>query len=231
MLLSLVTTCTTADAALLAKAAGLVDSFDLAGALKTLQAASPDCDEAAGRVEYLEGLLGALEAARDGGTVDSLRETRSAVHALSRRAEGRGGRWEVASVVLQAAIAGAQSERDVMAVYLEQATRLELLQLEAKQSPAPLISALELAGDLWLLVHQFEEARRAYERAREHVGPTGRVLLGLARASVRLKDHARACAEYARLLEWWAPRTSRPAEVVEAWLFAGSLACAARPPQ
>jgi hypothetical protein len=223
-----VDSCSPATERLMAQASMRVQEFDLPGALTVLEEAAGDggCSEAGAQFEYVEGLLGAREGARLGGTVDSLRDVRSAVHALLWRAAGRGGAWEVASVALQATIAASQYEREEMAVYLEHATRMELLQLSAGQRGVPLISALELAGDLWWQVHRFEDARRAYEVAMARVGRTSRITLGLARAASRLQDQAAACVEYQRLLDWWGGRTTTPPEIEEARAYVASAACA-----
>ena len=74
------------DPAVLARAATQATAFDVRGALALVRTAG-DCDEAGGGAEYLEGLLGAAAAVDEGGTVDSLRDVRSAANALSRRAE------------------------------------------------------------------------------------------------------------------------------------------------
>jgi hypothetical protein len=196
-------------------AAAQVNAFDLPGALERARTAG-GCDEAAGTVEYLEGLLGAREAVKQGGTLESLREVRSAANALSRRAEGGQRRWEAASLGLRAVAAASQYERDEMAVYLAEATRIEGLLLAASQPGAPLVTAHELAGDLWLQVHRFEDARRAYALAAQRIGRTPRVRLGLARVAVRLDEPALACQEYRWLLELWGDRADAPPEVTEA---------------
>jgi hypothetical protein len=122
----------------------------------------------------------------------------------------------VASLALRAVAAASQYERDEMAVYLAEATRIEGLLLAASQPGAPFITAHELAGDLWLQVHRFEDARRAYARAAERVGRTPRVRLGLARVAARLQDPALACQEYRWLLEAWGDRGETPPEIAEA---------------
>ena len=223
-----VDSCSAAAQTLIGQASMRVEEFDLPAAVTLLKeaASDTDCDEAGARFEYVEGLLGAKEAARQGGTVDSLRDVRSAVHALLWRAERKGGAWEVASVALQAAIAASQYEREEMGLYLEHATHMELLQLAAGQRGVPLISALELAGDLWLQVHRFEDARQAYNRAMMHLGRTSRIALGLARAAARLQDQRAACAEYRRLLDWWGARTANPPEIEEARAYVASARCA-----
>ena len=205
----------------LAQAEARAQAFDLAGALAAARAAG-NCGAAAGAVEYLEGLLAAPEAVKQGGTVDSLRDVRSAVNALSRRAEGGERRWEVASFVLRAVAAASQYERDEMALYLAEATRIEALLLAASHPGAPFITAHEHAGDLWLQVHRFEDARRAYTLAAERVGRTPRVRLGLARVAARLQEPAVACQEYRWLLEAWGDRAETPPEISEARAYVTS---------
>jgi hypothetical protein len=102
---------------------------------------------------------------------------------------------EIARNVLLAAVAAAQSERDQMAIFLAHAKQMESLQIMAGQPGAPTISAHEAAGDLWLRVHRYEEARQAYLDAFKTIGPTPRTLLGLARADARLKDGPAACPD------------------------------------
>lgn len=209
--------CDMAALGVVQKAAARAEAFDLPAALELVRTAG-DCEEAAGAAEYLEGLLGADEAVKAGGTVDSLREVRSATNALSRRAEGGARRWEVASLALRAVAAASQQERAEMALYLAEATRVEGLLLAAGVPGAPFVTAHELAGDLWLQIHDFQEARTAYTRAAAVVGRTPRVMLGLARSAERLKDTARACDEYGSLVNWWRrePRGEPPNEVAEA---------------
>ena len=215
ILLAQIGACSPESMEKLATAGARVNAFDLAGALEAARAAA-DCDQAAGAVEYLEALVSAPEAVKQGGTTDSLRDVRSAVNALSRRGETGDRRWEVASLALRAVAAASQYERDEMALYLAEATRIEGLLLAASQPGPPFITAHELAGDLWLQVHRFEDARRAYARAAERVGRTPRVRLGLARVAARLHDQARACQEYRWLLEAWSDRAETPPEIAEA---------------
>jgi hypothetical protein len=209
------------DPAALKTAALRAESFDLAGALTAARAAG-DCDEASGTVELLEGLLAAPAAVSTGGTTDSLRDLRSAANALSRRAEGGDRRWEVASMMMRAVAAASQYERGEMAIYIAEATRVEAVLQAANMPRVPLISAHELAGDLWLQVHRFEDARSAYQRAGQAVGRTGRVRLGLARAAVRLIDRQSACLEYRSFMDWWGARGETSQEVIEARTFLAS---------
>ena len=133
---------------------------------------------------YLEGLTAARAAYAEGGSPDSLAPVRAAVATLERA--GTAGLAPIAASVLRAAAAAAQSERDEMTLHLEHALRLELVQLEAGQPLLPGVSAHEAAGDLWLQVHGYEEARRAYERAAARIGMTPRIREGLARVCARL---------------------------------------------
>lgn len=212
------------DPIILAKAAARAHAFDLQGALEVVRTAG-DCDEAAGAAEYLEGLIGGAEAVERGGTVDSLRDVRSAIHALSRRAEQGNRRWQAASIALRAVASASQQERAETAIYLTEAVRVEGWLLTAGLPGAPLVTVHELAGDLWLQLHQFAEAHTAYVRAASRVGRTPRIKLGLARAAERLKDPAAACVEYRSLLQWWdsAPRSAIPPEIRDARMRAESV--------
>jgi hypothetical protein len=141
----------------------------------------------AGDVEaiYLRGLEDARTAYAQGGSDESLAPVRQAIAALGQMARGRPGPAEIARLVLVAAAAAAQSEREEMAAYLTHATSMEVLQLGAGQPGAPGISALEAAGDLWLQVHRYEDAVAAYERAAMYLGMTPRIETGLAKATPR----------------------------------------------
>ena len=144
--------------------------------LAVLLAAQPDVASL-----YREGLAAAEEAWRQGGSDDSLAPVHRAMAALEQIAMNRPGPAEISRLVLAAAAAAAQSEREEMGAFLVHATEMEVLQLAAGQPGAPGVSALEAAGDLWLRVHRYDEAKRAYERAAAIVGPTERITAGLAR--------------------------------------------------
>src|SRR5688572_28216162 len=151
----------------------LAAEFDLAGAATLLEAAGQRGDLFAqlGAV-YVRGLIDAHEASRQGGSPDSLLPVRQAIAWLELVANGRPGSAEIARLVLQAAAAAAQSERDEMRLYLDTAIRMETLQRAAGLPGAPLVAAAESAGDLWLQVHRYEEARSAYDQAAERLGPS-----------------------------------------------------------
>ena len=169
-------------------------ALDVAGAAAILAKASGlDCAEADIAAIYLRGLTAAQVASGQGGSAESLQPVNDAVAALegwSPRVSAR-----IARDVLMAAAAAAQSERDQMSLYLLQAAQLESLQLTARQPPAPMISAHEMAGELWLRVYRYAEARRAFLDAFKAVGPTRRVLLGLARAEARAASGPGACPD------------------------------------
>lgn len=156
----------------------------------TLQACARDQASAL----YARGLAEARAAYAVGGSPESLTILRSTIGALQALTP-RSRQVDIAVNVLQAAAAAAQSERDEMALYLDQAVQIETIQLAAGEPGAPLVSAHEAAGDLWLRVYRFEDARRSYRLAIERVGPTARARLGLARAEARLRSGPAACPD------------------------------------
>ena len=105
-----------------------------------------------------------------------------------------------------------------MALLLEHAIRLEAVQIEADQPPLPVATAHDVAGDLWLQVHRYDDARRAYLEAETQLGARPRLSLGLARVAARLQDRPAACAAYARLAAAWGGRGEAP-ELAEAQTF------------
>jgi hypothetical protein len=153
---------------------------------------------------------------------------RRAASALEKLSQNRPGPIEISRVMLLAAGAAALSERDEMSVFIDFATRMELLQLEAKQPPASMVSALELAADLWLQVHRYEEAERAYEVAAREFGTTPRIRSGRAKLAAQTGRTMRACLEYRELMAWWGGRSpaSVPTEIAEARAFLAQKTCA-----
>jgi hypothetical protein len=167
-------------------------------------------------VIYLGGLVGARDAFRDGGAVAALAPVLGAIESLGMISQGRGGSAEIARLVLQASAAAAQSERDEMRLYIESAMQMEVIQSAAGLPGAPIVTATEVAGDLWLQVDRYEDARQAYADAADRLGPSLRNMVGSARASSRLKDVLEACRSYGTLLETWGTRPGLPAEIAEA---------------
>jgi hypothetical protein len=223
--------CQEQSAALLADALDRAAWFDLtaaaAGAERSRALGCRDADVAA---IYLRGLVEAREAARVGGSVESLEPVRRAIDSLDALA-GTDPRAAIARAVLRAAAAAAQSERGEMAVHLAEAESLELLQLAAGQRPAPGVAAHEAAGELWLLVHRYEDARRLLDRARQRLGETARATLGLARAAARQNDVQAACDQYRALVRRFGERAGEPPELAEARAYLSRSCAAPDPPQ
>lgn len=164
----------------------------LAGVLLTLAFQTGPCRAAvctAAEIEavYVRGWDAAQAAARVGGSPESLAPVRDAIATLERMAGGAHGPAEIARYVLAAAADAAQDERDEMALFLEHAVTLERAQLDAHQPGAPSITAHEAAGDLWLRVNRYEDAKLAYERAKAVIGSTTRIESGLKRAEDALQ--------------------------------------------
>jgi tetratricopeptide (TPR) repeat protein len=211
----------------LGDAAARVQEFDVAGAIARLQGVAVMCGQAGLASWYLTGLVAAREAYRDGGSEESLAPVKKAIAALDAYGANVPGSAQIARLVLLGAASAAQSERDEMAIFLDEALRLESIQVAAQQPGAPVLTAHQAAGDLWLQVHRFEEARRAYEEASELFGSRPRTMIGLARTAARLNDPS-ACIHYARLVEWWGTISSEPAEIGEARAYLSGSTCRTR---
>ena len=168
------------------EATARVQAFDLAGAVGNLrEPGAGGCEDIDVAAVYLHGLAAAIDAYKQGGSEESLAPVRDAIGELERMSGLGPGPAEVARLVLVAAVAAAQSEREEMGAFLTHALAMESLQFSAGEPGAPVLSAHEVAGELWLQVHRFDEARAAFERAAEQVGTTPRITAGLARATPR----------------------------------------------
>jgi hypothetical protein len=224
MSLALVLASAPNQASPLAEARARAVEFDLAGAATLLNAAAQRGDAGARTAAlYIRGLIDAREASRQGGSPESLAPVREAIVELESIANGRPGTAEISRLMLQAAAAAAQSEREEMRLYLDTAIRMETLQRAAGMPGAPVIAAAEAAGDLWLQVHRYEEARRAYEEATERGEPSLRTLAGRARAARGLNDISAACPAFRALLDTWGARRGEPAEIAEARIYVSGL--------
>jgi hypothetical protein len=200
--------------------------FDLAGAADAyFTAAAKGCTEADVPGHYLRGLVAAEHAHAEFGARDALAPVQDAIVLIDARGGTTPGLPQVARLVLQAAASAAQSERPTIAVFLDEALRLEALQLDARQPPLPVVTAHEAAGDLWLRVRDYEQARRAYLRAETRIGATPRITLGLARIASRLNDGLAACRQYRGFVGWWGSRAGEPPEVAEARAYLRRPAC------
>ena len=215
---------------LIAEAMVRAAEFDLPGASDLLRVTADRGDRGAevGLI-YIRGLVAAREAFREGGTAAALAPVREAIESLGTIAQGRRGSAEIARLVLQAAAAAAQSEREEMRLYLETAVQMELVQGAAGLPGAPLVTAAEIAGDLWFRVGRYEDAQVAYTEAADRTGSSLRILAGLGRSASRLKDVLAACASYGSFLDTWGPRPGLPAEVVEARTYVDDVCALAGP--
>jgi hypothetical protein len=224
-------------AALMAEASVHAADLDLPRAAERLRAAANrGCDEADVAALYVGGLVDAREAFRLGAPPESLEPVRQAMASLEALAGNQQGPAEIARLMLHAAAAAAQNERDELGLFLDSALRLESILHTANLPGAPVLSALEAAGDLWLQVHWYEEARRAYTDAVDRAGVSPRAVAGLARVAARLGDQAAACAGYRLLLDLWGARlkarrqgvpvdSTEPAEIAGARAYLAEPAC------
>jgi hypothetical protein len=169
----------------------------------------------------------AREAARQGGSPQSLAPVTLAIEWLEIVSAGRPGPAAIARLTLQAAAAAAQSEREEMRLYLDSALQMEMVQRAAGLPGLPVLSAVEVAGDLWLQVHRYDEAIAAYDAAEQLLGPKLRMMSGRARAARGANDVASACAGFAKLIAAWGQRSAEPLEIAEARTYR-ALLCGAR---
>jgi tetratricopeptide (TPR) repeat protein len=159
-------------------------------------------------VELFERGWLAARAAWPGGDADLL----TIAHAAADAFEARGGlEAERYQALLLSAIGAAQEERDVMALALTQAADLEMrLRMAAIELP-PFFAFDRVAGDLWLQVHRFEQARLHYRAALARDARDARAWLGLARAATRLGDREEAIRAAGTFLTMWTGAdTDRP---------------------
>jgi hypothetical protein len=212
------------SAARIAAATQRASMFDLQGATLLLAGDLSECNETFVAYWYVRGVFAAREAYRYGGSPEWLEPVKVAIEQLAAR-KGNTSLAEIATLLLRAASAAAQSERDEMGLLLEHASKLEEQQRAAGLSGVPVISAQELAGDLWLQVHRFEDARRAYLAASQQSLPTRRVTLGLARTLSRLGDLPASCEQYRMLVMGWPRSGGEPPELTEARTFLRRREC------
>ena len=157
---------------------------------------------------------GSPESLRTGGAGDCAVESSSRVRRSA----------EIAAFVLQAA-AAAQSERDETGAHDRARRAARGGALLRGQPPAPIITAHEAAGDLWLQVHRYEDARRAYLRAAERWvrrRASRSASRGRRRASRMSPRRARSTARSSRRGRI---RGVEPPEIVEARAFLQDSAC------
>jgi hypothetical protein len=201
------------------------DTLDLTRLARAVGAACGSGDLAA---VYVRGLADAQEAYAVGGSPESLRPVHAAIGQLAAhaaRASAPDGSAAIAGLVLQAAAAAAQSEREELSLFIDQAVRLETVALSRGGTGAPVISAYEAAGQLWLRVHRFADAAAAYDAAVEQMGAMPRIMLGRARVAVRLGDAGTACAMYRWLVERSPRESTAGTEMEEARAYLRRAEC------
>jgi tetratricopeptide (TPR) repeat protein len=152
-------------------------------------------------IEIFERGWLAARAAWPGADRDLMAAARAAAEAL----EARGGlEAERFQALVVAAMAAAEEERDVLRLALTQAADLEMRLRMARTELPPYFALDRLAGDLWLQVHRFEDARQAYRAAVAREPRDARAWLGIARAAARLEDAEDAADAATTFLTLWA---------------------------
>ena len=205
--------------AVLADARRDMDRADDGGAAQRLQRAAAEhgaCHEVGLGALAIDGWVEARRLALIGGAPDALARMRDtlaridAVRAVRPATALLAQMAAYADAVLRAAVAAAQDERDEMQVYLAHARTLaDSLALARVTRPWPLpIDAV--AGELWLEVDRFAEARDAFARVTDG-GLAERAAFGAGRALEQLEEARAACGAYRRaaagaLVPDWADR-------------------------
>jgi tetratricopeptide (TPR) repeat protein len=193
--------CTSADARLIAfvadevRRAGRADTGE--DVERRLQATKGRCDE----LVLLETAMRGWGRARalstsgggDHGDREAIRQILAVLDLLARGPLAMDA--EYAGIAVRAAIAAAQDERGEMELLLTHARDLaERLAARGRRGLWPRPFNL-LAGELWLEVDRYDEARDAYERAVRD-DPSPLALVGLGRTLTRLQRHDEACKAF-----------------------------------
>jgi hypothetical protein len=147
----------------------------------------------------LSGWSEARKLAAAGGAVELLGPVKRALEELELLKDGDLSlEVEYAQTAIRAAVAASQDERPEMELLLTHARDLsERMADRDRRAQWPRPFNL-LAGELWLEVDRYEEARRAFERAVKADG-SAEAWAGLARAQARLGNTAEACNAYRQI--------------------------------
>ena len=170
-----------------------------------------------GQATYLRGWIAARDAYRAGGSPESLKTCRCRSCGVER---GRrdGGRVCPSGRRCRRA----ERARQPCRCSSSRQSSSSRFGLSAGLPGAPVITAHEAAGDLWLQVHRYEDARRAYQRAAERLGPTRR---DHARPGARRRRDSRTSRRRAgntvRSSAAWKVSGPEPQEIIEARRFLG----------
>jgi hypothetical protein len=165
--------------------------------------------------------VGAARAAWPGGKAPLVAVAREAAQKLDEIASKRGrkGLVELQRLGVLAAIAAAQEEQDELTLLLTQAMALEMAIQPPGQPVSPIVPIHELAGDLFLVVHRYPDARRAYEASLARYPGRARSLHGLARACAKSNAREAARTAYEQLLAQWKTADPDRPEIAEAKAF------------
>lgn len=189
--------CSAADDVALARAAELIERGDDPLAHEPALAAAGSTDGCAAIALARLALRSWNEAralARIGGDPAQLGPVRTRLDELARFASGPLAlEAEYARVAVQAAVAAAQDERAELELLLTHARDLSE-RLGQRERPARWPRPFNLlAGELWLEVDRYEDARQAFERAVRAGSPRALAQVGLAESLLGLGQRDDAC--------------------------------------
>jgi hypothetical protein len=211
----------------LGEARALAVRMDTEGAVIRLEAGAKSGCDVDVAVAFLKALAAGRAAWARGGDEASLRPLKELIAVIEQRTQP-GSPEEIAVLLIRATAAAAQNERDELFAYLSQALQVERARGARGLSGAPILTAHELAGELWLDVHRYDDAVAAFRIARGASGDSPRLVAGLARALARQRSTADACTEYRRLTADASARLpSMARELAEARAFLALPACRA----
>jgi len=191
-----------AERSALAAARARIGVMEEAGpALSAAVAAQPGCVDLAVAAFAVSGWEEGRRLTRVAGAPEAL----GPVNALLRRLDGLRAavtprslpaqHASYAEALVRAAVAASQDEREEMQVYLAYATDLAAALAPARAAQLWPLTPDEAAGELWLEVDRFAEARTALDRV--VAGPaTARTWWWLGRVRERLGDGQGACVAY-----------------------------------
>jgi tetratricopeptide (TPR) repeat protein len=185
---------------------------------RAMDAEMVGCSVAARSTTWYARGLGAARSAWPGGRPDRLALAREAVGRLEElgASAGRQGTVEIERLGVLAAIAAAQEEREEMHIFLTQAIWIDERRPDRPRVVQPVLPIRELAGDLWLLVARFADARDEYATVLQSHSERARALIGLARAAARDGDRPAARDAYRRVLDGWRDADADRPELAEA---------------
>jgi tetratricopeptide (TPR) repeat protein len=153
---------------------------------------------------YVRGVL-AARSAWPGGRPERLAVARAAAERLQQLGESEGvfSRSEARRTAVLAAMAGAQEEREEMALLLSHAQYLDMRLGGSGAADDTVLPLEELAGDLWLQVHRYADALDHYRSATAAAPERTRAWLGRARAAREVGDAEEAHQAAVRVLSAW----------------------------